>query len=308
MKLLRASLFVAPALAGSEKLPAEAGATSPIRRCFLFIACLPASAFAADLADWAPNITTAATWNSNATNAGRSSDVISALELRADASATHRFSVGYHDALFIGANLTAEAWPRFDGLDHSSLGPRLAWQHKFGLGAFVPTFTAELSSDAVFARESDRSGLTGGVTFALRQRLDPATRVSLTHERARHDARALVFERTGHETALELARDLDESWSLTLAARWREGDVLSYATPPRPDLVALAKVRVPNTTFDRPFVAYSLDAHSLTSSLALSYALDPVTSLTFGYEYRETTRQPLRYVNHLVSAALAHQF
>lgn len=278
------------------------------RRLALVLACLPALSVAADLADWAPNITTAATWNSNATNADRSSDTIGAFQLRADASVTHRITVGRNDALFTGASLTAEAWPHFDGLDLASLGPRFAWQHKFGLGAFAPAFTLEFSGDAVFARESDRSGLTGGVTFALRKRLDSATRVSLAHERTRHDARAFVFDRTGHETTLELARDLDEHWSFNLAARYREGDVLSYATPPRPDLVALAKVRVPNTTFDRPFVAYSLEAHSLSGSLALNYALNDATALTFGYDFRDTTRRPLRYVNHLVSAALAHQF
>jgi hypothetical protein len=72
--------------------------------------------------------------------------------------------------------------------------------------------------------------------------------------------------------------------------------------------VSLAKVRVPNTTFDRPLVAYSLDAHSTTGSLAVTRALDNATSLTFGFDYRDTTRQPLRYVNHLVSVALARQF
>ena len=71
---------------------------------------------------------------------------------------------------------------------------------------------------------------------------------------------------------------------------------------------ALARVRVPNATFDRPFVAYSLDARTLTGALALTRALDPATAFTFGCEWRQTERGPLRYVNHLVSATLARQF
>ena len=278
-----------------------------VRSIAVFI-WLCASALAAAPTDWAPNITTTATWDSNATNADRASDTIGALQLRAGLDVTHRIAFAGNNALFVGAQFTAEAWPRFDGLDRSAVGPRLAWQHKFGLGALAPTLSVELAGDAVFARESDRAGFAGAATFALRKRLDETTRLSLTHERFRHDARVLVFDLTSHETALELARDLGERWSLTLGAHHREGDVLSYATPPRPDLVALAKVRVPNTAFDRPLVAYSLDAHSLTGSLVLSYALDPATSLALGYNYRDTTRRPLRYVNHLVSAALARQF
>ena len=274
----------------------------------VFFLCASAVAFAAAPADWAPSLTTTATWNSNANNANRSSDIIGALELRADATLTHRFALGSDDALFVAGQLAADAWPRFSGLDAASLGPRLAWRHKFGLGALAPTFSIELAGDAVAAHESARAGLAGSMTFAWRQRLDDATRVALTHERARHNARESVFARTGNETALEIARDLDERWSLAFTARWREGDVLSYATPPRPDLVSLARVRVPNSTFDRPFVAYSLDARTLTGALAFTRALDEATALTFGYEWRQTERGPLRYVNHLVSATLARQF
>jgi hypothetical protein len=273
-----------------------------------FASLLFVSGLAAAPADWAPNITTTATWNSNATNASRSSDTIGALALRADLGSSTRFTLGRDDAVFAGAALAAEAWPRFDGLDRAAIGPRLTWQHKFGLGALAPVFSVEFAGDAVAARESARNARAGRVTFALRQRFDEATRVALTHERAREDARAFVFDRTGAETSLELIRDLDERWSLTFTARWREGDILSYATPPRPDLVALAHVRVPNNTFDRAFVAYSLNARSLTGGLALNRTLDEATSLAFRYEWRETERAALRYVNHLVSVALARQF
>jgi hypothetical protein len=268
---------------------------------------IPSLGFAAS-AGWAPNITTTVTWNSNATNADRSAEVIGALALRAEVASAVRFALGPDDALFAGGSLRATAWPRFDGLDQAAIGPRLTWQHKFGLGALAPVLSVEFAADAVATRESARRAHAGSVTFALRKRLDEATRVALTHERAREDAREFVFDRTGAETSLELTRDLDERWSLAFTARWREGDVLSYATPPRPDLVAVAHTRVPNTTFDRALVAYSLDARSLTGGLSATRALDESTALTFRYEWRETERGPLRYVNHLVSAALTRQF
>ncbi len=277
---------------------------SGLRLCLLS----PALALGAGPADWAPNLTTTATWDSNATNASRSADTIGALALRADVTSAARFPFGPDDTFFAGAAIRAEAWPRFDGLDRAALGPRLTWQHKFGVGALAPVFDLELAGDVIGARESARTARAGSVTLALRKRFDAATRVSLTHTRAREDARELVFDRTGAETTAELVRDLDEHWSLAFTARWREGDVLSYATPPRADLVALAHVRVPNTTFDRPFVVYSLEARSLSGGLAVTRALADTTALTFRYDWRQTERGPLRYVNHLVSAAVARQF
>jgi hypothetical protein len=258
--------------------------------------------------DWAPNITTTATWNSNATNANRASDVIGALELRANLASAARFALGTDDALFAGVNLNAESWPRFDGLDHAALGSRLTWQHKFGLGALAPVFGLTLAGDAIGARESGRRARAGSAIFTLRKRLDEVTRVILAQEFSRHDAREFVFDRTGAETSLEFSRDLDERWTLALFASWRTGGVQSYATPPRPDLVALAKIRQTNTTFDRPMVVYSLDARSLTGGLAATRTLGGGGSLAFRYEWRQTERGPLRYVNHLVSAALARQF
>ena len=274
----------------------------------ILFACATSLAFAGVPASWAPNLTTTATWNSNVTNASRSADTIGALQLRADFAAATRLALGADDAVLVGAQLGAAAWPRFDSLDRAALGPRLTWTHKFGLGALAPVFSVELAADAIAAHESARRARAGSVTFALRKRFDAETRFALTHERAREDARDFVFDRTGAETALSVTRDLDEPWSLALSARWRSGVVQSYATPPRPDLVALARVRVPNTTFDRSFVAYALDAHTFTAALALTRTLDPQTALTFAYEWRDTTRAPLRYVNHLVSAALVRQF
>lgn len=265
-------------------------------------------AFAGAPAGWAPNLTTTATWDSNATNADRSGDVIGALQLRADLATTTRLALDTGDGLLVGAHLAAEFWPRSSGLDQLAVGPRVTWQHKFGIGALAPGFGVELAGDLIFARETGRSARAGTLTFTWRKRLDEATRLALKQEFARRDARELVFDRTGAESSVELDRDLDEFWALSFTTRWRDGDVLSYATPPRPDLVALAHVREPYDMFGRPFVAYSLEAHSLSGSLAATRTLARNTWLIFCYEWRETERNPLRYVNHLVSAALVRQF
>lgn len=259
-------------------------------------------------APWAPTLTATTAWHSNVSNADRSSDIIGALQLRADLATVQRLSLGRDDSLLFGARLETEAWTRFQSLNRAALSPTLSWAHKFGLGPFAPILSVDLAASGVAAHESRRSGFSGSAAFVWRQRLDELTRFSLTYERSRHDARATLFDRTGQEGAVSIARELPLNWTLTASARYRHGDILSYATPPRNDLVALAKIREANTTFDRNFTAYSLDAHSLTFGLALSRPLNDTTSLSLGYDYRRTTRQPVRYVNHLVSAAISRQF
>jgi len=279
-----------------------------LSRAALLIAIL-AQPVAAEPAGWAPSLTTTVTWDSNATNANRDSDVIGALRLRGELEAfSRRISLGHDDTLLFSAGVSAEAWPRFDGLDRAAFGPRLAWRHKFGLGALAPVFSIELTADGVAARESDRSGYAASARLAWRQRFDEGTQLAVSYEQARQDARAAVFDRTGGEAAVEVTRELNEAWQVSLAARWREGDVLSYATPPRPDLVALARVRTTVNTFGTPRVAYSLTARSLGGSVAFTRTLGEHTALTLGYDGRSTERGPLRYVNHLVSAGLARQF
>jgi hypothetical protein len=247
-------------------------------------------------------------WNSNATNANRSSDRIGALLTTADLVAGDRFGIGRNDALHVSAHVGADWWPRFGGLFQSGIGGRAEWRHKFGLGAMVPVLSAELAVDVVSARERDRRGTASGVTLGLTKRFDDAMRATLTHELAEHAARGAAFDRRGAETALEVDRDMSDVLALSFRASYRDGDVLSHGTPPRPDLVALAPNRTPVTTFGPTMVAYSIESRSIALRLALTRSLGQSSAVTLGYEWRDTRRTPLVYVNHLVTLALVHQF
>ena len=84
--------------------------------------------------------------------------------------------------------------------------------------------------------------------------------------------------------------------------------MLAYATPPRPDLLALARDRSDVDTFDRPMMAYAIKAHTLGGSIALTRSLDEQSAVILRYGARTTSRGPLTYVNHLVSVAYTRQF
>jgi hypothetical protein len=258
--------------------------------------------------NWAPNLTLTGTWDSNVTNANRSSDQIDTLLLKADALASRRFGVSRDDAVNLSFHGGADWFPRYNGLTAGALGLRGEWQHKFGLGPLAPTFSAEVAGDYIAAKETGRRGAATGLTFSLRKRFNDLTRVTVAYELARKDARYSVYDRLGREGSLELDRDLNETTRLTVGVRYRRGDVVSYATPPRPDLVSIAPDRLTVDTFGRSMVAYSIDARTWTGRAALTRALDENSAIVIGYEYRDTDHSPLRYVNHLVSVALVHQF
>lgn len=263
---------------------------------------------AADAADWAPQITATATWDDNVTNANRDADRIGALHFAGEFEAGQRLSLTRELALLYGAEVDAEGWPRFDGLDRIAAGPTVALRYKNGIGPLAPTFTLRATGTLSVARESGRAGPEGNLSIIYAQGLTDATRLTAGITAARLDAHETVFARDGLEGFVELAHDFDPNWRLALAARWRQGDVVSYATPPRPDLVNLARVRVANDTFGRPMIVYSLEASSVGGAITLSRALDETTSLSLGVEWRETTRDPLVYVNRLVSLGVTRQF
>jgi hypothetical protein len=258
--------------------------------------------------DWAPNLTLTGTWNDNASNANVSSDRIGALVTEADLLASQRYNFGLGDSIHPAVHIGGEWWPRFNNLNRAAFGGRVEYRHKFGVGAFVPILSVELGADAVLAQETGRRGTSTGLTLALRKRFNDAWRGTLSHEFARHDARFAVYDRVGNETTIELARELTDVARFTFALRYRNGDVLSHGTPPRPDLVALAPNRMPVETFGRPMVAYSIDARTIAAKAAVIRALDESSALILAYEYRNTEKSPLRYVNHLVSLGLVHQF
>lgn len=277
-------------------------------RQFLLGAITLLAAVCAGAQEWAPNLTVTTTWQDNATNAKPADDRISGLQFEADMIASHRYSLGRDDSLHPSAHFAAEWWPRFNGLTRGAAGARLAWRHKFGLGAFAPVVSVEVGADAVAAKESARRGTSSFLLATLRKRFNDTTQVALTQEFADHNARAAVFDRTGAETALEIGRDLADVARLTFRASYRNGDVLSHATPPRPDLVALAPNRMSVNTFGRTLTAYSIEARTLSAQIGFIRAIDENSAVIVGYEFRQTERAPLRYLNQLVSLTVVHQF
>lgn len=282
------------------------------RRSYPFLrfaaACALASALAARADHWAPNLATTATWHQNASNADASADEISALALQVDLLSAQRYPLGRADALHLTAHLGGEWWPRFRGLTQGAVGGRAEWRHTFGPGPLAPTISIEGSADAIAARETGRRGVTTGVTFLARKRLDPRTRLSAWHEVSWLAARYSTYDRAASETALALDRELNESSRLTFSVRFRDGDIVTHATPPHADLAALALHQLDVDTFGRPMRAYRVDARTRSGRLAYTRALNEDAALVASAEWRTTARASLRFGNLLLALAIVHQY
>lgn len=258
--------------------------------------------------DWAPNLTTTATWHSNATNADRSEDQLDSLQLHADMLASQRYELGPDDTVRLTAHFAGEWWPRYSGLLRGAAGGRAALRHQFGPDPLAPVIAIEGAVDGVEAREPGRRGIGTGVTARLSKRFNDLTRATVSHEVTWFNARLGTFDYGASETAVEIDRDLTNVMRLTFTARFRSGDIITYATGERPDLEDRAPHRTETNTFDRLMTAYRIDAQTWSGRLALVRALDDSTAIVVAYEHRESWRGPLRFPDHLLSVAMIHQF
>ena len=91
---------------------------------------------------------------------------------------------------------------------------------------------------------------------------------------------------------------------------YRDGDVISYAVPPRPDIVQLADESRSVSTFgDYPrYTAYRLEGQTHAVSISAGCVVRKNLSVQVSYEYATTSHDPLRYENHSVEAKIAFAY
>ena len=118
--------------------------------------------------------------------------------------------------------------------------------------------------------ERFHTGLTVGKRLTERFAID----ASYFYEEIGGEVR--VFDRFSHAFALSASFDLTERTRLSADYELRSGEVVSYAVPPRPDIVALANDRRAVGTFGEPYVAYNFDAITNYSLVRREPGFDPV--------------------------------
>jgi hypothetical protein len=176
--------------------------------------------------------------------------------------------------------------------------------------AVAPTFTLEGAGEWLAAREPGRTGRLGLLAISARQRLATDWVARIRHEHSRNDARATAFDRTARESTVAIEWEVASGWRLSAAAAYRQGDVLAYATPPRPDILRVGRAAGLVTTFDRerPMMSYVIYARTVSWRLESAHSLGADQTLAVAAEYRDTTRGAVTYLNRNLSLGLGRRF
>jgi hypothetical protein len=260
-------------------------------------------------ADWRFDAETGAFYDSNLSNSDRAAEERDAWAWRSDLTVSNGFQLMRDLRLNLAGDVHGEVWDRFDSFDQIALGGTATLRYRFGLGPKAPWIS--IDDRIAYARfhETARSGYDeqfrarGGVNITDRIALEAA------YIFQNHAAPNRFYDIQAHSADARVIVDLTSSLQVALGYTYRNGGVISYAIPPRPEIAAFAIEREDEDTFGTPLrTAYKFRADSHAVSVSASYALPNNFSVQIGYTYVATLRDPLTYENHLVEAKIAFAY
>src|SRR5437870_1072890 len=203
-------------------------------------------------ADWRFDAETGAFYDSNLSRSDRAADEKDDWAWKSDVRAGYGFQLSRDLRLNLAADVEGQLWDRFDAFDEIAAGASAGLRYRFGLGRQAPWILVEdrLAYDRF--RESTRSGwderlrVRGACVITERVSIEAAYNFEnfATPDR--------FFDIQENSVGARVIVDLTSSLQIALDYRFRDGDVISYALPPRPDILLLTSERRPVTTFGTP--------------------------------------------------------
>lgn len=253
-------------------------------------------------ADWRFDAESGAFYDSNLSRSDRAADEQEDWAWKSDVRLGNGFQLSRDLRLNLSGDVGGRIWGRFSAFNSVALGGSAGFRYRFSLGRQAPWLAVEDRLAYELFEENERSGwdnkfrISGGVGLTDRISVEAA------YFFENFAARDGFFDRTGHSGVVRLAIDVTSSLQMALGYGYRDGDVISYAVPPRPDILLLTSETKPVESFDIPYVAYRLQGSTHTISLSAGYALTKSMSIQVAYEYLHTCHDPLEYENHVVEA------
>ena len=257
-------------------------------------------------AEWRFGGQTGVVYDSNLSNSDRSADVRDDWAWRSDITAGNGFQLMRDLRLNLGADLRGELWDRFGAFNTIGPGASAGIRYRFGLGRQAPwvllenRFGYDRFQDAAQSGYDNVPNLQAGIALSDRIALEGG--YAFESFVAPND----FYDRQVHRGNARMVIDITSSLQVTIGYTYREGDVISYAVPPRPDIARFAIKRQDEDEFGLPLrTAYKLLGRTHALSFSVAYQLMKYASIQLGYEYAITNHNPLQYENHLVEANIA---
>ena len=245
-------------------------------------------------------------YNSNLSNSDRSADVRDDWAWSSDISAGNALQLTRDLRLNFGADLRGELWDRFGAFNNIGPGASAGLRYRFGLGRQAPWVLLEDRFGYDRFQDTAQSGYDNVLNFqagiAVSDRIALEGGYAFESFVAPND----FYDRQVHRGNASIVFDVTSSLQVTAGYIYREGDVISYAVPPRPDIARFSIEREDEDVFGQPLrTAYKLLGRTHALSFSVAYQLTKYASVQVGYEYAITTHDPLQYENHLVQANIA---
>ncbi len=260
--------------------------------------------------EWRFDAETGAFYDSNLSNSDRSSDVKDDWAWKSEVRIGNGFQLSRDLRLNVAADLEGQLWNRFDSFDEIGLGASGSLRYRFGLGRLAPWLLMEDRLAHNFVRDSAQSGWANrlGVRagIGITDRLSAEAGYTLDNFAAPDD----FYDRKGNSADVGLTFDVTSALQMTLGYAFRYGDVISYAVPPRPDIIPLSSEHRPDEAFGTNplYVQYHLEATTNSVSVSAAYTLRKYFAVQVGYEYAATTRDSLEYENHRIEARASFSY
>jgi hypothetical protein len=257
-------------------------------------------------AEWRFEAETGAVYDSNLSNSDRSADVRDDWAWRSAVSANNGQQLTRDLRLNLGADVRGELWDQFGAFNNIGQGLSTGLRYRFGLGRQAPWVSLQDRFGYDRFQDTSQSGydnvanLRGGVALSNRLALEGGYSLEsfVTPDS--------FYDRQVHRADLRMVFDVTSSLQVVCGYTYREGDVISYAFPPRPNIARFAIERENENDFGLPLrTAYKFPARTHTLSLSVAYQLTRHASVQLGYEYALTTRDPVQYEKHLLEVKIA---
>jgi hypothetical protein len=258
-------------------------------------------------AEWRLDAETGVVYDSNLSKSDRESDQQADVAWRTNISLAQGLQLTRDLRANVAADLRGNVQGEYDAFNEIGAGVVANLRYRFGLGHTAPWILLENRFGYDRFHETERSGWDELIGF--RGGIAVTERVALEAGYAFENVAVPdnFFDAQSHRADFRVIADVTSSLQIALGYTYREGDVISYAVPPRPEIAAIAVEREEVTTFGTNplYTAYKLPGRTHALSVSVAYVLTKHASVQVGYEYAVTSHDPLRYENHIVEAKMA---